>query len=177
MNTKLSATQTTVLNAAADRVDGNIEPLPSKLRGGARTSVIDGLLAKGLVIRDGDNYLLTEVGYSAVDRQVPAPKDVGNNDTLDAPQNIDAFSVPVRAGTKQATMIAMLKRPDGATVKQIMETTGWLAGPYGTRHALWCDQEKTRTECCIGEMCRRATDLSNRVMASLLVTPSPSQRV
>jgi hypothetical protein len=30
-----------------------------------------------------------------------------------------------RAGTKQATMIEMLKRPEGATVEQIVEATGW----------------------------------------------------
>ena len=32
-----------------------------------------------------------------------------------------------REGTKQARMIAMLKRPEGATVAQIMHETGWLA--------------------------------------------------
>lgn len=78
---KLTATHTTVLEAAADRIDGNIEPLPSKLRGGARTAVIDGLLAKGLVTKEGDNYLLTDVGYSAVGRKRPAPKDVHNLDS------------------------------------------------------------------------------------------------
>jgi Protein of unknown function (DUF3489) len=30
-----------------------------------------------------------------------------------------------RAGTKQALMVAMLKRPEGATVEQIAATTGW----------------------------------------------------
>jgi hypothetical protein len=31
----------------------------------------------------------------------------------------------LRAGTKQAQMIEMLKRPEGATVEQIAEATGW----------------------------------------------------
>jgi hypothetical protein len=35
-----------------------------------------------------------------------------------------AKSTP-RAGTKQAQMIEMLKRPEGATVEQIAATTGW----------------------------------------------------
>jgi hypothetical protein len=30
-----------------------------------------------------------------------------------------------RAGTKQARMIELLKRPEGATVEQIAEVTGW----------------------------------------------------
>lgn len=147
-NLKLTAIQTTVLEAAADRADGNIEPLPSKLRGGARTAVIDGLLAKWLVTKDGDNYLLTDIGYAVIGRkrparadvtkrdtiikQRPAPKDVGNNDTHDGLQNLEGtrtMGTPfaIRAGTKQATLIAMLKRPDGATVNQVMESTGWLA--------------------------------------------------
>ncbi|WP_119352855.1 DUF3489 domain-containing protein [Azohydromonas sediminis] len=32
-----------------------------------------------------------------------------------------------RADSKQAQVIAMLRRPEGATVRQIMETTGWQA--------------------------------------------------
>jgi hypothetical protein len=130
---KLTSTQTIVIEAAAERIDGNIEPLPSKLRGGARTAVIDGLLAKGLVSHDDDNYLLTDVGYAAAGRKRPAPKDVGNNDTPDGlqklvgTQNARTPSSPIRIGTKQATLIAMLQRPDGATVNQVMESTGWLA--------------------------------------------------
>lgn len=31
-----------------------------------------------------------------------------------------------RDNSKQATVIQMLQRPDGATVRQIMESTGWL---------------------------------------------------
>lgn len=150
---KLTTTQTTVLEAAAERIDGNIEPLPSKLRGGARTAVIDGLIAKGLVSHDDDNYLLTDVGYSAVGRKHPAPKDVGNNDTHEDVKNFDApddrrklegtrnvrtpdvlqnlkgtltmgTPLSIRIGTKQATVIAMLQSPDGATMNQVMESTG-----------------------------------------------------
>jgi hypothetical protein len=47
MTAQLTPTQTAVLEAAADRTDGNIEPLPPTLRGGARAKVIGGLLARG----------------------------------------------------------------------------------------------------------------------------------
>ena len=30
-----------------------------------------------------------------------------------------------REGTKQATLIAMLRAPDGATIEEIMAATGW----------------------------------------------------
>ena len=32
-----------------------------------------------------------------------------------------------RAGTKQAMLIEMLRRPEGGTMEEIMATTGWLA--------------------------------------------------
>ena len=32
-----------------------------------------------------------------------------------------------RAGTKQAQIIGMLQRPEGATIAEITEATGWLA--------------------------------------------------
>jgi hypothetical protein len=35
--------------------------------------------------------------------------------------------VAIRAGTKQAQIIAMLQRPEGATVAEMAEATGWLA--------------------------------------------------
>ena len=33
--------------------------------------------------------------------------------------------VKLRTGTKQALVVEMLRRPEGATVDQIMEATGW----------------------------------------------------
>jgi predicted HTH transcriptional regulator len=42
------------------------------------------------------------------------------------PEKAAAAEKPTpRAGTKQAQMIEMLKRPEGATVEQIAEATGW----------------------------------------------------
>jgi DNA-binding MarR family transcriptional regulator len=38
-----------------------------------------------------------------------------------------------RTGTKQATLIAMLRRPEGATITQIVEATGWQ--PHTVRGA------------------------------------------
>jgi len=43
-----------------------------------------------------------------------------------APATSERTSKPTpRAGTKQALMIELLKRPEGATVEQIAEATGW----------------------------------------------------
>ena len=39
-----------------------------------------------------------------------------------------------RAGTKQAALVAMLQRPEGATIAQIVEATGWQ--PHTVRGAV-----------------------------------------
>jgi hypothetical protein len=45
-----------------------------------------------------------------------------------APDDTDtAKTVAIRAGTKQAQIIAMLQRPEGATVAEMVAATGWLA--------------------------------------------------
>jgi hypothetical protein len=47
--TRLTDTQLVILNAAAQRADGNVLPLPGSLRGGAATRVVGSLLSRGLV--------------------------------------------------------------------------------------------------------------------------------
>ena len=39
--------------------------------------------------------------------------------------------VAIRAGTKQARIIALLQRPEGASISEIVEATGWL--PHSAR--------------------------------------------
>ena len=55
-----------------------------------------------------------------------------------------------REGTKQATLIAMLRAPDGATIEEIMAATGWqshtvrgaMAGPLKKKLGLEVTSEK-----------------------------------
>jgi hypothetical protein len=141
MNVKRTDTQTTVIKAAAARPDGNIEPLPSNLRGGAKTAVIGGLLARELITQfqypDHVGYYLTNAAYAAVGckRKVPAP--VTPDPEIDAAVTAaeakwaqDKLVKPrTRESSKQAIVIQMqmLTRGEGATVQQIMESTGWQA--------------------------------------------------
>lgn len=128
---KLSDTQTTVLNAAAKRADGNIEPLPASLKGGARQKVIEGLVKRKLAVWQIDAWLLTDAGYAAVGRTRPQPAtDVapGIEDAPSAP-TVAKEAKPRRAreGSKQSAILSMLGKPEGTTLADLMEATGWQA--------------------------------------------------
>ena len=139
---KLTDTQTAILKAAAGRSDGNIEPLPTNLRGGARAKVIEGLNARGLIVDADGNHLLTDAGYAVVGKRRPIPMGVQKLDThdgvakRDAPdaltkrEAIDALQkleVTIRPGTKLAAIIDAMRNPGGATIAQMMASTGWQA--------------------------------------------------
>ena len=139
MNAKLTATQTTVIKTAAARPDGNIEPLPTNLRGGARAKVIEGLLARDLISNfqhpDHVEYYLTDAAYAAVGRKrkipapvTPDPEIVAAVSVAEAKWAQDKLVKPrTRENSKQAAVIQMLQRPDGTTIQQVMESTGWQA--------------------------------------------------
>ena len=104
MNAKLTATQTAIIKTAAARPDGNIEPLPSNLRGGARTAVIDGLLARNLIAKfqhpDHVVYYLTDAAYAAVGCKCKVPAPV----TLDPETETAVTAVPQSHGHTNATI-------------------------------------------------------------------------
>ncbi|MBK5946036.1 hypothetical protein CCR83_06135 [Rhodobacter veldkampii DSM 11550] len=54
---------------------------------------------------------------------VSAPKDAP--ETLADP--VTPKPIAIRAGTKQAAIIALLQRPEGASITEIVEATGWAA--------------------------------------------------
>lgn len=134
--TKLTDTQAIILSAAAQR-DGQIAlPLPESLRGGAATKVVGAMLAKGFleevdadmrnsehVWREtGDGHgvtlIATDAGLAAIGIEPDSAETSVTEDP--APKR----RTP-REGTKQAELIAMLRAPDGATIAEIMDATGW----------------------------------------------------
>ena len=151
--TKLSDTQAIVLSAAAQREDRIALPLPDSLRGGAAAKVVGALLAKGLlqevdadtrkgepVWREtGDGHGVTLVATDAGLAAIGIEPDVANPapaGAMEAPTDEPALDTPTepkaapktrtpREGTKQATLIAMLRAPEGATSEEIMAATGW----------------------------------------------------
>jgi hypothetical protein len=145
--TKLSDTQSVILSAASKRDDGAVLPLPEtlKIRGGALDKVLGSLKAKGLIdrrgTRRGDNLQplrITRAGLAAIGIETDdAPEGAMPAEAVAArpakksklakgkAMATNAAQKPTPGATKQARMIELLKRPEGATVEQIATATGW----------------------------------------------------
>jgi hypothetical protein len=151
--TKISDTQAIILSAAAQREDRIALPLPESLRGGAAAKVISAMLTKGFLeevdadVRKGEpmwretgdghgvTLVATDAGLAAIGIE-PEDANPAPAGATDAPSEQPAPDTPTetetapkartpREGTKQATLIAMLRAPEGATIEEIMAATGW----------------------------------------------------
>ncbi len=150
---KLSDTQALILSAAAQRPEHFALPLPESLRGGAAAKVVGAMLAKGFLeevdadTRNGEpvwretgdghgvTLVATDAGLAAIGIEpedanpapagaTGAPTEEPAPDTPTGAETAPKTRTP-REGTKQATLIAMLRAPDGATIEEIMAATGW----------------------------------------------------
>lgn len=146
-------TQTLILTRAAVAPRLCALPLPGRLAGAAARMTVSKMLARGwleeievdirrnepLWRETGDGFgttlIATAAGLEAIGIEPLAAsavasvrKAVPKPEPADTPGDTDtAKPVAIRAGTKQAQIIAMLQRPEGATVAEMAEATGWLA--------------------------------------------------
>lgn len=145
-----SETQSLILSRAATR-PGNIAlPLPTHLAGAAASTVVTKMITCGwleeidantrcgepLWRETGDGHgttlIATAAGLEIIGSEVEATNPVAKAPTAKskpapAPTPETPVATAVRAGTKQAQIIAMLQRPEGATVAEITVATGWQA--------------------------------------------------
>jgi hypothetical protein len=159
--TQLSDTQTIILTRAAQNEDRIALPLPDSLRGGAAAKVVSTMIAKGLIEEvdadmrkgepvwreTGDGHGVTLVGTIAGLAAIGIEAEDAAVEPIDkaAPKT----RTP-RAGTKQATLIAMLRMPDGATIEEIGAALQWaphtirgvMAGALKKKLALKVSSEK-----------------------------------
>ena len=151
---QLTTTQAQVLQHALDHNDGQIIWFPESVKGGARRKVLDGLFNRALVTTGGgEHWYVAAEGYDALGRLRPTAAEVATVAPLVADPEMEAtvaqyeatlaqpkprespapdlpaepVKVRTRENSKQAQVIAMLKRPEGATVLQICNATGWQA--------------------------------------------------
>ena len=144
----LTDTQHQVLTHAADQPDGRITWFPEGVKGGARQKVIAGLFNNALITSNGgQDWFVAAEGYDALGRARPTPATLPPDPEVeaavsaaeadwaqekqDAAKHLLKVSVEgkprTRENSKQATVIQMLQRPEGATVRQICDATGWQA--------------------------------------------------
>lgn len=129
---KVSPAQSLLLRTAARRPDGRVIP-PDTLRGGARAKVLTSLLQRGWIEPADDGHVMTDAGYAAIGQQRPVRRDdVQPMEVTDDLQLLDG--IPIRPGTKLATLVMALRRPQGATSLQLMLATGWQ--PHTVRGAI-----------------------------------------
>lgn len=142
MTTTLSNAQRAILTGAVAVDDRLVRPEHVPLKGGAIRIVLISMLRRGLLEElpagEGEHswwsgaadeplaLRVTDAGAEAVGAlsdtaspgaAVAAPADAPEATTRKA----------FRADTKQAAMIALLRRPEGATIDEMVAATGWLS--------------------------------------------------
>lgn len=122
MKVELTVAQHFILAYAHEHTGGKIVKFPDNIKGGARKKVLEGLFNRALITTDGADWFIAAEGYDALGLSRPGPVTIADPE-IEAP--VITIKPRSRDHSKQAQVIAMLKRPEGATIQQIVEATGW----------------------------------------------------
>ncbi|NRQ25991.1 DUF3489 domain-containing protein [Aliiroseovarius sp. xm-g-7] len=148
---KLTDTQSIILCRAATRPDNLAMPLPEGLAGAAAKMAVAKMVERGwleeveanlrrgepLWRESGDGHgttlIATEAGLAAIGIEplvahtVSSLRKVRSAAEAAKGNDGDATRGTRRSGTKQAQVIALLERPEGASLTEICAATGWQA--------------------------------------------------
>jgi len=135
---QLTPAQHAILAKAINTSGGKIEWFPDHIKGGARKKVLDGMFNRALITTDGTDWFVAAEGYDALGMKrptIPQPTPVVDAELEQAVAAAEATwtKAPTQAkprtrdNSKQAEVIRMLQRPEGATIGQICTATGWQA--------------------------------------------------
>ena len=106
---KLTDTQRALLEAAAKHPQKKLTNFPDSLKGGARIKVLTAMRNAQLIeasASEPEVYVATATGLQEIGITTQPPR-------------------TKREGTKQAVLIELLSRSEGATLPQMTEATGW----------------------------------------------------
>ena len=141
---KLTDTQSLILSAASQRADNLAMPLPKGLHGAAAKKVVTMMIERGWLeevdanVRKGEplwretgdghgtTLVVTSAGLLAIGVEPVVVKTMAAICTH-AAQPLASKPPTPRAGTKQAQIIALLQRSQGASIAEIVAATGWQA--------------------------------------------------
>jgi hypothetical protein len=177
--TQLTPTQQAILTHAIEHTEGRIDWFPENVNGGARVKVLAALANRRLAIHRDGGWRVTEAGYDAlgasrvlldkIDEGDPTDAEIAQSNVVapDLEADVAAAEASIasaqaqapapksrrtRDNTKQAAMISMLRRPEGATIAQLCAVTGWqahtvrgaFAGAFKKKLGLTLVSEKTK---------------------------------
>ncbi len=150
--TQLTPAQHAILAYAINHTAGKIDWFPDNIKGGARKKVLDGMFNRALITTDGTDWFVAAEAYDALGLtrtgvnktsigQFEANLDqiIANAEGAPAAMSDPELEAAViaaeatwvkprtRDNSKQAEVIRMLQRPEGATIGQICAATGWQA--------------------------------------------------
>lgn len=106
---KLTDTQRALLEAAAQHPQKKLTNFPDTLKGGARIKVLTAMRNAQLIeasASEPEVYVATATGLQEIGITTQPPR-------------------TTRESTKQAVLIELLSRAEGATLPQMTEATGW----------------------------------------------------
>ncbi|MGV1045151.1 DUF3489 domain-containing protein [Limnohabitans sp.] len=106
---KLTDTQRALLEAAAKHPQKKLTNFPDTLKGGARIKVLTAMRNAQLIepsATEPEVYVATATGLQEIGITIQPSR-------------------TTREGTKQAVLIELLSRAEGATLPQMTEATGW----------------------------------------------------
>ena len=151
---KLTDTQTIILTRAASRPGNLALPLPKGLAGAAAKMTVGKMIERGWLAEvdanlrrkeplwretgdgHGTTLIATEAGLDAIGIDPVVASTVSNirkarlaakSTEVAADASAGPKLVSIRQGTKQALLIDMLQRPEGASITEIVEATSWQA--------------------------------------------------
>ena len=135
---QLSDTQAVILSAACAREGGFLLPVTANLKGGAVNMVLTSLIKKELAEEipaepgapiwreDEDGNPLTLRGMQADTGADSGPEEEPAANMADQPETTPTPR-KAREGSKQEALVAMLRRPEGASIAEIAAAFGWQA--------------------------------------------------
>ncbi|SCK61222.1 Protein of unknown function [Variovorax sp. HW608] len=133
--TQLTPAQHAILAKAINASGGKIDWFPDNVKGGARKKVLEGMANRAFITPDGEGWRVADAGYDALGMKRPEKTQPTQEFDAELEQDVAAAEATwkqqpkdaprIRENSKQAEVIRMLQRPEGATIRQICDATGW----------------------------------------------------